>query len=575
MQCACGLEFSTEFKLDLHKDHCDSWKSDGLPDPDGTQTCKLCLIRKSLFLFDRHPNRKCGFSAKCKECIHSRNTSYRIINKDEITKINKNYYEKNRDSLLEQKNKHYHLNSVSILEKKRKYTKLHSESRKSYIKNYRLEHKDELRAKSFIIRAFIVNAVLDFFGSECENCGVTEREFLTIDHRNNDGRDERHLGSIGWKRNIIKGKSDLSKYCVLCHNCNLSRYRKNPVHHVKNRSEHGIPKICYTCKEEKDVTHFANHKGHPNFECKLCVNFRKTAIRRKCFALFDSICSCCLNSDEYSLSIDHIKLDGSARRSLGERSGVDIYRKIVNGSVPLHDFRLLCFNCNYSASKGNGICYHKRDSFATPFVATSLIGKSIRPHETLPLEDFKFSNISISECYVDQAKVFLDKYHYAGFGRGHHSLFGAYVGDELICVMKIASVIRIEAATSLGYRTEDILELDRFCIHPARHKRNLATYFMVRAIKLFKIKYPDIAGLISFADPRFGHTGSIYKAANWKMIGLTHSSYFYSDSSGGEIHKKTVYNAARSRKMKERSYAESVGLKKIMTPPKIKYLFKL
>ncbi len=67
----------------------------------------------------------------------------------------------------------------------------------------------------------------------------------------------------------------------------------------------------------------------------------------------------------------------------------------------------------------------------------------------------------------------------------------------------------------------------------------------------------------------------IYKASNWKLCGMTTSSYYYVDSNGKEVHKKTLFNQAKRAGLKEREFAESSGLTRVYTPPKIKYSFQL
>jgi hypothetical protein len=50
---------------------------------------------------------------------------------------------------------------------------------------------------------------------------------------------------------------------------------------------------------------------------------------------------------------------------------------------------------------------------------------------------------------------------------------------------------------------------------------NSETWFMARAIKFVRSNFPQVKALISYADPSAGHTGVIYRAANWKADGRT------------------------------------------------------
>lgn len=51
--------------------------------------------------------------------------------------------------------------------------------------------------------------------------------------------------------------------------------------------------------------------------------------------------------------------------------------------------------------------------------------------------------------------------------------------------------------------------------------KNTETYFIARAVDYIKGFRPDVKMLVSYADPSAGHSGTIYKAANWKPDGRT------------------------------------------------------
>ena len=66
------------------------------------------------------------------------------------------------------------------------------------------------------------NKVLDAYGNRCACCGETKREFLAIDHVNNDGSGERKKVKNKMVQYIIQQGYPKDKYRVLCHNCNSS-----------------------------------------------------------------------------------------------------------------------------------------------------------------------------------------------------------------------------------------------------------------------------------------------------------------------------------------------------------------
>ena len=50
---------------------------------------------------------------------------------------------------------------------------------------------------------------------------------------------------------------------------------------------------------------------------------------------------------------------------------------------------------------------------------------------------------------------------------------------------------------------------------------NSETWFMSRAIKFIRSNHPTVEALVSYADPSAGHSGTIYRAANWQQDGRT------------------------------------------------------
>src|SRR5690606_25714043 len=119
------------------------------------------------------------------------------------------------------------------------------------------------------------------------------------------------------------------------------------------------------------------------------------------------------------------------------------------------------------------------------------------------------------------AALFLDSYHYDGYGRNAKINYGMFLDDKLICVIKFCPQGRQGTAKQIGYEALEILELDRFCIHPNRHKKNFGSYTMSKVMKSFRNDFPSIKCLVSFTDPAYGHDGALYKSSNWEFVGKT------------------------------------------------------
>jgi len=82
----------------------------------------------------------------------------------------------------------------------------------------------EIRYREYHQR--LKHQVLQGYGEKCVCCGITIYEFLSLDHKNNDGKKDRiQLGSgmtsgALYRRIIRLGFP--KKYQVMCYNCNMS-----------------------------------------------------------------------------------------------------------------------------------------------------------------------------------------------------------------------------------------------------------------------------------------------------------------------------------------------------------------
>lgn len=79
------------------------------------------------------------------------------------------------------------------------------------------------------------NAILEHYGARCVCCGETEPAFLAIDHKNNDGYIERRtIKAASMYHHIVKsGFPDT--YQILCHNCNMAKYRLGKCPHERTK----------------------------------------------------------------------------------------------------------------------------------------------------------------------------------------------------------------------------------------------------------------------------------------------------------------------------------------------------
>lgn len=517
--------------------------------------CKKCGLPKLSSEFFNNQIKKNGKDSTCKTCRKLRSKNWRSDNKEHLNQTLRDKYAKKKASDPEfQQKTWYWRNREKALLTKSIYQSKNRKILTDYLKEYRFKNKNSLRKKRASRYELINGIVFRILGDKCCICGESNKSVLVIDHINEDGNFERlSKGSFQIRRDIATGKSDVSKYQVLCRNCNAKKFITNPFSLQRLKPIVGKLKICSSCHKELDESLFHAWRYLDDgmqssyFECASCRALLRKGIRNKCFSFLGGLCIKCGESDFDKLSIDHIFDDGQIRRNtFGERTGVGLYNNILNGSLVKTDFQILCHNCNY-------------------------LKKATRLTETTILFNFDSISISRSNGSID----FLNEFHYAGFGRNATVSYAGHIDNLKVIECKFSPVVRLEVASSLGFEPSSVLELDRFCIRPSYHRKNFGSFFLSKVINLIRIDFPNIRCLVSFSDPRYGHSGGLYRASNWKFDRETKSSYVYRDDDGNEINKKTLYEIAKSSGFRESEYASFVGLTKIKIPSKSKFIYLL
>lgn len=188
--------------------------------------------------------------------------------------------------------------------------------------------------------------------------------------------------------------------------------------------------------------------------------------------------------------------------------------------------------------------------------------------------DFDYSDVIIKKVTSGECKQLLTKYHYlAGVGRGGIA-YASYLKDKMMGVCIFSPLLRGNMFSNLNIPSRNIRELSRLCIHPAYNKKNFGSWFISRCLK--RLKRDTNCELVStYADSTFNHDGTIYKAANFKFDGIVKPSYWYVSEDGWVMHKKTLYNHARSLKMTEKEFADLKNYRKVWGKQKYRYLYYL
>lgn len=180
-------------------------------------------------------------------------------------------------------------------------------------------------------------------------------------------------------------------------------------------------------------------------------------------------------------------------------------------------------------------------------------------------------DLSIEIINKDTANEFFRAYHYLAKG-GRGICIGVKYGDVLVGAASFAHITRIETAKRLDRQPYEVIELDRFCLHPGFISHNLASWFLSRATITIEAQQPHVKIIVSFADVSFDHSGTIYKAAGWINDGVADETYWYIDVEGHVLHKRTLYRHAKSIRMVESEFADKFGYKRVWTGKKLRFI---
>lgn len=147
--------------------------------------------------------------------------------------------------------------------------------------------------------------------------------------------------------------------------------------------------------------------------------------------------------------------------------------------------------------------------------------------------------------------------------------FGLISGNELIGVATFGGFANPQSF----HKYKGHLELSRLFILDVTPK-NTESAFISRCLSMLRSN-TDYLGVISYASPSEGHQGTIYKAANFSLIGKTQKSYYYKKPDGSRGYKRATWRRAKENGVSESDQAALDGLIKVEEEPKLIFKYKL
>jgi hypothetical protein len=163
-----------------------------------------------------------------------------------------------------------------------------------------------------------------------------------------------------------------------------------------------------------------------------------------------------------------------------------------------------------------------------------------------------------SSCRYALGIYYEEKEEHPFFSGTNEKLIGALIFGHPVCNKTVDS---ITADASL--HLDDVLELTRLVILDG-YGSNIESFCLGQSFRWLKKHAPNIKVLVAYADPEYGHDGTIYKASNWIYQGIGASKLMpdyqvrlFPDSKW--IHSRTV--GAKFGPKNLRKLAEKIGHK--------------
>lgn len=175
----------------------------------------------------------------------------------------------------------------------------------------------------------------------------------------------------------------------------------------------------------------------------------------------------------------------------------------------------------------------------------------------------------VAPCPLKQAQEFIRANHYARGGSNTavytHGLF-RHGDDTLYGVVWWLPPTRVACESVDKERWKQVLSLTRMAVLPGVPK-NACTFMLAKSIKMIR-KDARFVALVTYADESQGHTGGVYRAANWDYVGRTGPYPRWLDVTGKQVAPKATKNRTKAE-------MEALGHTKVGSFYKHKYVLRL
>lgn len=184
------------------------------------------------------------------------------------------------------------------------------------------------------------------------------------------------------------------------------------------------------------------------------------------------------------------------------------------------------------------------------------------------------TDLRLDWCSHKAAKYACETWHYSGcMPSGKTVKIGVWENGEYVGTVIYTRGASPWLATPYnGVTSNEVAELARVALD--EHETPTSRILSI-SLKLLEQKCPGIRLVVSFADPKPGHDGTLYQASNWVYTGRAESNTDIQIGSD-RYHERTVGNRyGTSAVGKLKKLLDARPIKRISRPNKYKYVYPL
>jgi len=148
----------------------------------------------------------------------------------------------------------------------------------------------------------------------------------------------------------------------------------------------------------------------------------------------------------------------------------------------------------------------------------------------------KANELVVQPCGLSDIRHFIEENHYS------HSVNGVKVSfcfqvlsDDVLVGAILFGALSTTAWKRFADAEDKVLELRRLVLVDEA-ERNSESYVVGWALRWLKKHAPTVEVVVSYADPKYNHLGTIYRAANFTYRGVTAADKGYKDPETGKVY---------------------------------------